>query len=408
MNINPKILHSIDQMISDAIMEMEYYGEFYQFVNFRNDLKIPTCGVNVDLDGVSFYYNEDFVGDMSQEEMNFIMIHEIFHVLWDHQSRIRRGGYDQNLSNIVQDMIINDIIIVDIIQFMKKKKLEVFAKIPIRNGKIFVYTKPVEYRGKMIFEDMYEWLMGQKEKYLKWLKEGGECPVSDYIRKIFDDYYSDNLDMLDEHMDSEIPEELKRDLIEEIKRELKARGLDTDNIKQSLNKLIKHKKDYLKDIKIATNELFGDNKEKTITKKNRRSIEGLKGKRKENYSLNVILDTSGSMKGYFEQVLSYIFQNNVQINLIQCDTEVKSVKSIKNKKQLIDLKIIGMGGTKLQKAVNYIADDKKLKKLNVLILTDGFYEPNLNLSKLKKVLILTVGDINKLIGKNVKIISIKK
>ena len=59
--------------------------------------------------------------ELTQEEMNFIMIHEILHLLLDHQARTRRCGYDHDLSNIVQDMIINDIISTDIIGRMKKQ-----------------------------------------------------------------------------------------------------------------------------------------------------------------------------------------------------------------------------------------------------------------------------------------------
>jgi archaellin len=236
---------------------------------------------------------------------------------------------------------------------------------------------------------MYEWLIEQKEKYLKWLEEGGSCPVSDYIKKIFEDYYSNNLSILDEHLISEIPEEFKKDLIEEIKKILRSRGLETNNIKQILNKLIKHKKDYLKEIKLSTNELFGGEKNKTITKRNRRSIEGLKGKRKENYNLCVIQDTSSSMNGYFEKTLSYIFQNNIQLEFLQVDTNVKKHTTIKNKKQLQKIEIIGFGGTKLQRGIDYITTNKKLKKLNLLILTDGYTE-TLNFKNYNgKVLILS-------------------
>jgi predicted metal-dependent peptidase len=121
---------------------------------------------------------------------------------------------------------------------------------------------------------------------------------------------------------------------------------------------------------------------------NRRNIAGLKGKKKEGFVINAILDTSGSMEGVFENVLSYVFQDNIILNMIQCDTEVKDFKVIKNKNQLSKMSIKGLGGTTLQPAIDYIAAGK-LNKVNTVILTDGITDV-LNFSKIcGKVLIIT-------------------
>ena len=399
MEIHPKILKAVEQMISDAMICMQYYGEFCQFINFRTWVDKPTCGVNVDLQGMSFYYNEEFVQSLSQECLNFVVVHEIFHLLWDHQSRIRRGGYDMEISNIVQDMIINHIIIKDVIGDIKSREKQIkrkisFIEIPTdKEGNIFVYVKPPEYKGQLIFEEMFEWFIEQKDLYDKWKNDGEkeECPVSDYMKKILDILESGDVKFLDEHLFSDVPEEFKKDIIDNVKRELSARGLLTNNDKLILSKLTKKREDYTKEIKLSTNELFGSSKEKSITKRNRRSIEGLKGKRGESYSLNVLLDTSASMTGYFEKALSYIFQNDIEIELIQVDTEVKKFSKIKNKKQFTDLEIKGLGGTKISSGIKYIIENKKLRKLNLLILTDGFTDV-LDFTDYKgKCLILSLG-----------------
>ena len=130
---------------------------------------------------------------------------------------------------------------------------------------------------------------------------------------------------------------------------------------------------------------------KTIVKPNRRGIKGLKGNRKVKTKINVILDTSGSMggQGTFERVLSYVYQNDIEINFIQGDTEVKWVENFKKKKQLETMKIHGLGGTILQPSINYVVDN--YNDFNTVILTDG-YTDSLDFSQVRgRVLVISVG-----------------
>ena len=154
---------------------------------------------------------------------------------------------------------------------------------------------------------------------------------------------------------------------------LKNRGLSSGEVEAILNKLRKTRRDYLKEIKrTMSSHIFGSKKSKTIVRPNRRGIEGLKGNKKYKNEINVILDTSGSMSGSFEKVLSYIFQNDIEMNLVQIDTEVKKVYKITCKKELEKMKIFGLGGTTLTPALKFIADKKnKISIFNTVILTDG-------------------------------------
>lgn len=404
MNVHPKIIESIDTMISDAILSLQYYGEFCQFINFKELKSIATCGVSVDIHGMRFFYNNDFIEDLSQEEMNFIMLHEIYHLLWDHSLRTKRCGYEHELSNVAQDMIINNVIKTDIVDKMKyynKKynKNVIFAKSPVdkKTNKIWVLEMPVEYKGALIFEELYEWLFDERKKYKDWKDEcknekgDKNCPVSDYLKRIFDQLDMGILDFLDDHLPDDISPEHRKSILENVKEYLKNRGLLTNDIRATLNKLNKSKKDHIKNIKIGINELFGYNKNKSISRRNRRSIPGVKGKRKNSFALNVIFDVSGSMEGYFEKSLSYIFQNDIVINLVQCDTEVKSHTVVKSKSDFKKIEISGLGGTSLQPGVDYVANNKKLNKFNTLILTDGYCEKYLSTKALNKVLLISLG-----------------
>jgi predicted metal-dependent peptidase len=96
------------------------------------------------------------------------------------------------------------------------------------------------------------------------------------------------------------------------------------------------------------------------------------------------------MSGEFEKVLSYIFQNDVNINLIQIDTRIQDVVTIKNKKELEKMRIKGHGGTTIQPSLDYIVDKKNgINKYNTIILTDGCTD-SLNFKGVKgKTLILS-------------------
>ena len=229
------------------------------------------------------------------------------------------------------------------------------------------------------------------DKYGKYGKNDAECYSLDTI---FEGEEREEQNTLDTHLGDDIPAELKREIVESAMSRLKNRGLQAGDVDAILNKLRKTRKDYLKEIKrCMSNHIFGSKKEKTIVRPNRRGISGLKGCKKYKNEINVLLDTSGSMSGEFEKVLSYIFQNDIQMNLIQCDAQIQKVLKIKDKKQLEKMKISGLGGTTLQPGIDFISDKKnKIDMYNMVILTDG-YTDSLNFSKIKtKSLILSTAE----------------
>lgn len=468
-NIHEKLLNGIQTMLIDTKINLPYYGEFNLHINFHEQDTIGTCAVNVTSKGMNFFYSPKFLENMSQKEVNFITLHEDFHLLFNHPRRTITGQYDHKLSNIAQDMIINHIIWEDISHS--------FVEIPkSEDGKNMALFVPKEYTGKLIFEELYEWLKEEKEKYDKQKKDkgckndkcqscdgsgqkqekgdkgdkqdkgqgkgepqdgdgqekgdgqgGGQgqepCPDCDGTgneggkdgtgkpsygpygknpskdgdsidtwskEQIFDNMENNNGEYLDKHIGDDVPEEMRDAMVKDVMERLAARGLAAGNIEQTLQKLQKKRKDYLKEIKRAvSNMIFGTVKQKTIVKPNRRQISGLKGNRKVKTKINCILDTSGSMGGTFERVLSYIYRNDIEVNLIEADTEVKWIENIKKKRQLETMVIKGLGGTMLQPAINLVAD--QFNEYNTVVLTDGYCD-SLDLSRIKgKVLMITIG-----------------
>lgn len=523
--MHEKLTEAIVAMMATG--NLPYYGEFALFINFyesKNNPYVPTAGVNVTSAGMNFYWDRKFIDSLPQPQINFLLLHEEFHILFDH---IKRSvGYDARSSNIVQDMIINQIIHDEI---MKQQGLgtgpKPFIEVPQdmfkKNSALFI---PKEYKGEPIFEDLYEWYVNKKrewqeknkDKVQQMRKEAGKCPKcgspmqqdpngqqqnqpgqgqsqdqkdgegkegegqgqgkdkkdqkgkgkgqgqgqpgqgqgqpqqgqgqgqdSDQdgdgdgsgnskcpncghennnnksrqgqkdtsgndrygkygkndtemysLDTIFEGEEREEQNTLDAHLGDDIPQELKREIVEGIMTKLKNRGLASGDVEAILNKLRKTKKDYLKEIKrTMSNHIFGSKKEKTIVRPNRRGIQGLKGNKKYKNEINVLLDTSGSMSGEFERVLSYIFQNDIQMNLIQCDAQIQQTLKIKDKKELEKMKIRGLGGTSLQPGIDFMVEKKnKIYMYNTVILTDG-YTDSLNFKNVKtKTLILSTAE----------------
>jgi predicted metal-dependent peptidase len=113
-----------------------------------------------------------------------------------------------------------------------------------------------------------------------------------------------------------------------------------------------------------------------------------KGNSRVNNIINVILDTSGSMGGYYEKALSYIFQDECISNVVQVDTQVYDTGLVKSKQALQRMRIKGGGGTMLQPAIELVKE--KYNKYNTVILTDGCTD-TLNFDGVRgKVVILSV------------------
>jgi predicted metal-dependent peptidase len=412
--MHPKLALGIETLMCDALIDLEFYGQFNLFINFTEQNNIGTCAVNVTSKGMNFYYSTPFLDKLSQKEVNFILLHENFHLLFNHPQRTVTGIFNHKLANIAQDMIINHLIVQDI--------TSTFAEIPkTEDGKNMPLFLPKEYTGKLIFEELYEWLKEEKEK---WNKNKNYDPKNSYgpngqnpkgrgesldtwsLEHIFSNLDANEGLYLDVHITDEIPEDVKEsnigDVVRGILSKLQSRGFRTSNVEQTLSNLRKKRKDYLKEIKRnISNTIFGSHKEKTIVKPNRKSIPGIKGNKKVKNIINVILDTSGSMGGSFEKVLEYIYRDKVEINFIQGDTEVKWFEKIKSKKQIQTMKIKGLGGTILNPSIKYVKDN--FNNYNTCILTDGATD-SLDFSGIKgKVLIISKGTECPILNSNGKV-----
>lgn len=415
-------------------LDLSFFGDIgtrFRFIEAKGKLEeqVQTCGVNFSNDGVpNFFFNKNFVESLDEKSMGFVIIHEILHILLSHVRSVEYNKLNPEIANYVEDMIINTIIIKDITNNFENIKL--FVQLPTEVG---LLTIPPEYNdGVRLHTTLYVWLFEEVEKryneiidYAKknnlphdTLEELKEIILNGVPSKKYCVSTKEMLDnliirsgaggksgdcndsrfgsmTLDSHLEDEegMTEDIKKGLIERLMDELnnisKSRGLDPGDLFTQLGSLYPKKKDYLKPVKFALNEFVKSIKKSSWTRPNRR-FPDIKGYKKVGVTVNVLLDTSGSMGGEFEKVLSYVLQNNLRLNVIQCDAMVQSHNVINSMGELKKMKINGLGGTELQPGVNYLVE-KKLTNNGTVILTDGYCD-RLNFNGgFKKVLIITTG-----------------
>jgi len=367
--VHPKIINTSKRLI----INYPYYSEILLSTYITEDpqLPIPTMCVNVTKRGFNLYYDKGFVDKNSQKICNFAILHELFHLIFDHPTR---GSTITNskLKAIAIDMVVNEVIrlkidknIYEFLTYEVTNKEGKKEKIP----SIFLPPKQYLKEGNpLVFEDIYLWLEKNKEK---------DPEVKRMLK---------NTSQFDVHMLDEVPSAIRKMMVQDILNSIRARGLETSDFEETVGMLRKSKKDYLKQILKGISSTIGRIKYRTWRRENRKGLL-LKGFQKKGAFLNVILDTSGSMHGYFMLILTTIFRNDISYNLIQNDTTVKKVEKINSKSQLNRIKISGLGGTILQPAINLVKE--KYNKWNTIVLTDG-YTDTLDFSGIKgKVLILT-------------------
>jgi predicted metal-dependent peptidase len=469
MNINnninklhPKLMTCLKTMVTDVNMGLSVDFNFYYYfasnINYVSDENLhAAAGVTANQKGLFFYYNPIWLDVLKQEEVNFLLIHELFHLIFDHVDRIELWKLHPKLANVAQDFVINELIqksiepnfaqiakgtfipIYDDDKKLKEikrlKEGETYKKEISAPNKVFDFNQikddwfydiviesdnkcycvykytdkpiwlemPKEYGdNSRISEYVYFWLLEQKNKCIK----DGSCGNNDLdnlFQSIDNELY---FSFDDNNIDNFSFKLYKQVLVGNLIQSAKNRGIVTSNVSIIIDKLKESKKNHLEELKTEINKLKGDNTFRTYKIPNRKGIEELRGKYKVSSRINCILDTSGSMFGDFEIVLGIIFKKGYEINLIQCDTEVKNFEVIKQKKQLEELKILGLGGTIIQPAIDFIIENK-MNNLGTIILTDG-YTDTLNLNKLNKVIIATTRKFCDVIGgKSVKQFIIK-
>jgi hypothetical protein len=314
------------------------------------------------------------------------------------------NAHNKEVANWAQDMVINTIL-----KEHLNKKFAIMPKIAL--------LIPPKYKGKLIYEMVYEWLLenlpkkgkgggkGEKGKDKRngdgaGEEEGNGDPYEG--KGLLDEHQSD-FEKLQKDLekygvkDSRLcsPEEAKQ-IVQDIKNELKARGITPGNSKELLDAIEKSHRNLIAPILTVMADAIGRSiVKRTYQRLNRRNA-NIKGKKYNQAEINVILDTSGSMSDMdIKRVLGEVVDRGAILNIIETDTTVNKVTRIEKANQIKEVN--GRGGTELQSGIDYIKNDKQLKMFPTVILTDG-YTDKMNCTGIKTTFVITVGVNPEIVG----------
>jgi predicted metal-dependent peptidase len=371
-NITPEALESMRVEVLDRIITARV-GLLLRhpfFGNMATRLKIVAADEwlgTAAVDGRNLYYNTQFFNAMDNKEVEFVLAHEILHMVYNHLGR--RDYRNPMLYNISADYIVNNLLVRDRI-----------GKIP----SIVSCYQDFKYEGwtsEEVYDELYEEAKKNGEDAVKQLGE-----------------------MLDEHLDLEGNDndegnggkgsgrpKYSKDELDQIKDEIKeamiqaASAAGAGNVPAGVQRLIKE----MTESKMNWRELLRQQIQSTIKSDYTFSRPSRKGQMsgailpgmafQDTIDLCICLDMSGSIgndmaadflgeiKGIMDEYQDY------KIKLWCFDTKVYNEQdfSADGGDSLTDYEIVGGGGTDFMANWRYMKDEDITPK-KFIMFTDGY------------------------------------
>jgi len=352
---------SLSKIAKELMLIEPYYGFFLIMLNktWRKDL--PTAGVSKNGINYQLAINEEFWTSLSEEHQLGLLKHELLHIAFGHLTSF--GSFsDKKLANVAMDMEINQYIDTD---WLPKGGIMIEdyedLNLDTRAGCRYYYKKLQE-------------LQQEKDK-------NGTCG-NEPMDKLLDDIENGNVpdhgtweefDDLSEAEKKLIDKQLQKVLSDAKEQTIKKRGRIPGEIEGviTIEEIVAPKFDwrgYMRRFTGISTKVFT---KKIRRKENRKFPEspGLKLKMKQHMLLGV--DTSGSVSDSelqeFMSEINHIYKAGVDVTIVQCDTDIRSIESYKGK---FELNVIGRGGTEFDPVLNYYNENQK-KYTSLVYFTDG-------------------------------------
>ena len=106
------IPYSLNQEIVKLLQDEPFFAALSRRIDKKASTVIPTAGVRVNPDTCSFemVYNPTFFGGLPLLQRKGVLIHEFYHLVFDHVSSRRPDGVNHMAWNIATDLAINSLI----------------------------------------------------------------------------------------------------------------------------------------------------------------------------------------------------------------------------------------------------------------------------------------------------------
>lgn len=162
---NPRIDASSKEKLITAriglLLKSPFFGNLATRLILTNaDKWCPTAAT----DGRYFYYNSEFINQLSLRECEFLFGHEVLHVVYDHMGR--RGDREPRLWNIADDYCVNA-------DLIKHKIGERITKVPL-----LFNQKYTDMSAEEVYDDLY--------------KNADKIDISSLMKQLLDDHIDGN------------------------------------------------------------------------------------------------------------------------------------------------------------------------------------------------------------------------
>lgn len=336
----------INSIIRKLLVRYPLFGNAIVNLDFRFTNKpVPAPAFT---DGRCVFYKQEFIDDYSDDEKEFIIAHEIFHVVLSHL--FRNVGRDKDLLNYVEDAIINQLLVRDGLTMP-----EGLVDIP----DAFDYST----------EELYMKYLPQLQQIKAWMGANTfHMEIVDLEAWMNEMYNKDLQDLMGEN--SSLRNELLEDFEEELKKQAQygnmALGMEFPSVSVGRAAPLIYWKELLR-ANIATPDeittAFYEVEMDGIIRK--------EGKPDTSYSESeIIIDTSGSMSMQKIKVILRECKNILSTSQIKvgfCDTEFYGWNDIRNDADIDNLHITGRGGTDFHVMAESFSNDAD----NKIVITDG-------------------------------------
>ena len=381
---------SLSKTSKELMLKEPYYGFFLLMLHKSWSDKLPTAGVCKNGINFQLMINEKFWTDLSEDHKLGLLKHELLHIAFQHLTTFTMFS-DKKLANIAMDMEINQYIDghwlpeggIDINDYPD-------LNLDRKAGSRYYYDKLKQAQQNK--KDTGSCGDDNMDKLLDGMEQG-QCQITigkasgrdgDKDVNVPDHEWEEFEDMPDAEKKL-IEKQLQRVLTEAKEQTIKKRGYVPGEISGliKLDEVIPPKfnwKNYIKRFTGISTKIFT---RKLRRKENKRYSEnpGLKIKMRQNMLVGI--DTSGSvcdneLKEFMNEI-HHLHKAGVDITIVQCDTQIQSIKKYDGK---FELEVSGRGGTYFEPVLEYFEENRQFTSL--IYFTDG--EAYTNMKPRKPVL----------------------
>ena len=352
--MDPKIdAEARERLITSRVsllMKNPFFGNLATRMQLKNaDEWLETAATN----GRYFYYNSKFVCALQPAEVDFLVGHEVLHLVYDHIGR--RDNRDAKIFNIAADYCVNA-------DLIKHRIGTMITTVPC------LYDK--QFEG-WCAEQVYDWLM----------ENATEQDLEDYLNQMLDQHLEGDED--GEGMSAEERQKIRDEIREAVlsaAKTAKDAGDIPANVRQMIQDLTEPKMNWREMLPAEIQSVFRS--DYTWMRSSRRSWHMdaiLPGSDREKMvDVVIAMDASGScvnmlrdflseVKGIMEQFMAY------RLTLLTFDTEVYNpqVFTPENMDSLMEYEIMGGGGTQFGPVYDYLKENDIVPE-KLVWLTDGY------------------------------------